>query len=750
MGAKITKIFLLSCFVLSYHGSEAQTPYVYTIKADSVKITNCDSAELILENHTQGVPGFLFNTGNGRTIFKRSLVSLGNGSYIIGADTLKMGTNAWLQGGNSFGATGVLGTLDNNHLDLYTSDTPRARLTNSGHLLIGTTADNGQPLQVAGNAYFSGNVGYGQTSPAAPIDILQSLSGSSAISGINLTSSLNTTGVPTVFKMNVTNTASGAGSSLVNIAQDGISRLYIPTGGARVAWQLSGIQINTAGGTAGGITLNGSPVSPNQFIVSPGFAMFQSSAVTGANVNSFTFTSAIMQPTSGTMSMIGTSGTFGPTSGTANFQTLALSPTINQTGGANGTTWGLYINPNLTAASSWRALEVTKGNSYFGTTSGNVLVGTTVDNGNKLQVSGNASFTGPSSVFSIVNSATNTTSIGNGIAYISFGPTNTLTTPYPFYIAEVRGISGQGLLVSSDITPSNGPAILFQPLHSIFNNPTSSSHFIDVAGSISSTVPGSAIQNNVFAVTPTLNFTGSYNGTLRAFYYNPTITSVTASMNHIAWENVVGNMVFGSTSGHVLVGTTSDNGNILQVNGNSNIAGNLGVGTSSPAAQLHTTGTVRFAGLTQDSTQTRVIVSDASGNLYYRSASSLAIDEPLRSSLAVNGPITAKSLRLSATGWPDYVFDSTYSLPPLAEVETYIHKQHHLPGVASTAEMQKDGNDVGATQEVLLKKIEELTLYNIDQAKKIDAQNDKLAAQQKELSTLKAEMEELKKILLKK
>lgn len=64
--------------------------YVYTIKADSVKITNCDSAELIIENHTQGVPGFLYNTGRGRTIFKRALTRLNDSIYLIGADTLKL------------------------------------------------------------------------------------------------------------------------------------------------------------------------------------------------------------------------------------------------------------------------------------------------------------------------------------------------------------------------------------------------------------------------------------------------------------------------------------------------------------------------------------------------------------------------------------------------------------------------------------------------------------------------------------
>ena len=61
--------FLLLCNILS-----AQN--VYTIRADSVKLTNCDSTELIIENHTQGIPGFLYNKGNGRTAFQRPITKM--------------------------------------------------------------------------------------------------------------------------------------------------------------------------------------------------------------------------------------------------------------------------------------------------------------------------------------------------------------------------------------------------------------------------------------------------------------------------------------------------------------------------------------------------------------------------------------------------------------------------------------------------------------------------------------------------
>jgi hypothetical protein len=131
------KQLLLTMLTLTcFHRMTAQV--VYTIKADSVKITNCDSAELIIENHTQGVPGFLYNTGKGRTIFKQPLTMINDSLYLVGGDSLKISNpNAWLQGGNYFGATGVLGTYDNHNLDFYTANVERMRIDSAGHLLFG-------------------------------------------------------------------------------------------------------------------------------------------------------------------------------------------------------------------------------------------------------------------------------------------------------------------------------------------------------------------------------------------------------------------------------------------------------------------------------------------------------------------------------------------------------------------------------------------------------------------------------------
>jgi hypothetical protein len=88
--------------------------------------------------------------------------------------------------------------------------------------------------------------------------------------------------------------------------------------------------------------------------------------------------------------------------------------------------------------------------------------------------------------------------------------------------------------------------------------------------------------------------------------------------------------------------------------------------------------------------------------------------------LSVNGKIRAKEIRVN-TGWADYVFAKGYRLKPLAEVERYIKKHQHLPGIAPAAILQKQGVDISAMQTKMMEKIEELTLYLIEANKKIEA-----------------------------
>ena len=91
--------------------------------------------------------------------------------------------------------------------------------------------------------------------------------------------------------------------------------------------------------------------------------------------------------------------------------------------------------------------------------------------------------------------------------------------------------------------------------------------------------------------------------------------------------------------------------------------------------------------------------------------------------LAVNGDILAKSIRVntSSTYWPDYVFEDGYNLMSLRDLESYIVKNKHLPGIPSASEIDaKNEVDLGELNAILLEKVEELTRYIIDLQKQID------------------------------
>jgi hypothetical protein len=86
---------------------------------------------------------------------------------------------------------------------------------------------------------------------------------------------------------------------------------------------------------------------------------------------------------------------------------------------------------------------------------------------------------------------------------------------------------------------------------------------------------------------------------------------------------------------------------------------------------------------------------------------------------SVNGSIRAKKLTVSQTGWPDYVFESSYPLRTLPEVEKFIIQYKRLPDIPSAKEVEEKGISVGDNQALLLKKMEEMTLYMISMNKEI-------------------------------
>lgn len=96
--------------------------------------------------------------------------------------------------------------------------------------------------------------------------------------------------------------------------------------------------------------------------------------------------------------------------------------------------------------------------------------------------------------------------------------------------------------------------------------------------------------------------------------------------------------------------------------------------------------------------------------------------------LQVGGKVRCTELRVQ-TGWFDHVFEPTYNLRSISELESFIKLNKHLPEIPTAKEVEENGIEVGNISSRLLQKIEELTLYMIEQEKrirKLEDENERL------------------------
>ena len=108
--------------------------------------------------------------------------------------------------------------------------------------------------------------------------------------------------------------------------------------------------------------------------------------------------------------------------------------------------------------------------------------------------------------------------------------------------------------------------------------------------------------------------------------------------------------------------------------------------------------------------------------------------------LTVNGTIHAKEIIVTVDVPSDFVFNTSYKLMPLNEVEKYVTTNSHLPEIPSAAEIKKNGLSMGEMQNKLLQKVEELTLYMIDQQKIINMQSAQISQQNTKIENLEKKL----------
>ncbi len=211
------------------------------------------------------------------------------------------------------------------------------------------------------------------------------------------------------------------------------------------------------------------------------------------------------------------------------------------------------------------------------------------------------------------------------------------------------------------------------------------------------------------------------------------------------WESMTittgGNVGIGTSAPNeklTVAGTTGLYGNSLFCPNQSGANGTVSIGTPTifPNSMLNVKSNLQY-GAFIDAPNSSTAALQVEGLTRLNGEVGIGIAPSSVYSLAVGGKIICTELRVQATPFPDYVFDASYNLKPLEEVEQHILAHHRLPNMPPATEVESDGMNVGGVQLKLVEKVEELTLYLLQQQKELKAQKQEIEQLRTQLNTSK-------------
>jgi hypothetical protein len=152
-------------------------------------------------------------------------------------------------------------------------------------------------------------------------------------------------------------------------------------------------------------------------------------------------------------------------------------------------------------------------------------------------------------------------------------------------------------------------------------------------------------------------------------------------------------------------------------------SGNVGIGIENPTKKLEVAGDINLTGNIFINNQPINIQNPWTINgdqIHYAGQVAIGATSPGEYKLAVKGHIRAEEVVVQLMDrWPDYVFEADYPLMQLDELQSFISENNHLPDVPNAEQVAQQGISLGEMNALLLKKVEELTLYILKQDKRL-------------------------------